>query len=233
MVVSFANVKPVADAGASTLVLEGETATLDGSASSDANHDTLTYKWSLISKPAGSDAALSNVTAQRATFVPDLPGAYVAQLIVNDGFVDSDAKTVTIQVFGESRLGSLANQERVAACHCRAWQYGAHQCQQCHHPKRVAELEARSKNPNMKNALLNKTNAVLADLQAGDVPAALDKLKNDILPKTDGCATTGSPDKNDWIIDSAAQAKIYPILTEIIAELGMRFLTGEDVAYYK
>ena len=72
----------------------------------------------------------------------------------------------------------------------------------------------------MKNALLNKTNTVLANLQAGDVSAALDKIKNDILAKTDGCAVTGSPDKNDWIIDSAAQAKIYPSLMEIIAKFG-------------
>jgi hypothetical protein len=41
---------------------------------------------------------ISNPTAQMATFVPDLPGTFVAQLIVNDGIVDSTPATVQIQV---------------------------------------------------------------------------------------------------------------------------------------
>lgn len=35
----------------------------------------------------------------------------------------------------------------------------------------------------------------------------------------DGCAATGSHDKNDWIIDCAAQSQVYNDLLEIIAEL--------------
>jgi hypothetical protein len=35
----------------------------------------------------------------------------------------------------------------------------------------------------------------------------------------DGCAATGAPDKNDWIIDGAAQSQVYNDLREIIAEL--------------
>lgn len=201
VVVSFTNIKPVADPGTSFSVLEGETATLNGSGSSDANQDPLTYKWSLTSKPPGSEAAMNNPTAVTATFVPDLPGEYVAHLIVNDGFMDSDAKTVTIQ--------SLVNPNWVAL-----------QIKYELQPAIAALPNMAIKNPNMKNALLNKTNAVLADLQAGDVSAALDKLKNDILAKTDGCATTGAPGNNDWIKDCATQAQIYPLLMEIIAELG-------------
>ena len=36
----------------------------------------------------------SHSTAEIASFVPDLPGTYVVQLIVNDGFVDSAPATV-------------------------------------------------------------------------------------------------------------------------------------------
>ena len=43
---------------------------------------------------------------------------------------------------------------------------------------------------------------------------ALDKLENDILRKTNGCAETGEPDKNDWIKTCEAQEKIYPLIIE-------------------
>ncbi len=48
--------------------------------------------------------------------------------------------------------------------------------------------------------------------------AALQKLENDILPKTDGCGLTGAPDANDWIGSCATQADFYePILGAIAA----------------
>ncbi|HEX9882518.1 MAG TPA: hypothetical protein VGA79_01005 [Desulfobaccales bacterium] len=46
--------------------------------------------------------------------------------------------------------------------------------------------------------------------------AALDKLETDILPKTDGCATQGEPDKNDWIKDCATQQQVYPAVVQTI-----------------
>jgi hypothetical protein len=39
----------------------------------------------------------SHSTAEIASFVPDLPGTYVVQQIVNDGFVDSAPATVEIE----------------------------------------------------------------------------------------------------------------------------------------
>ena len=45
---------------------------------------------------------------------------------------------------------------------------------------------------------------------------ALDKLQNDILQKTDGCATESSPDKNDWIITCENQAIVYPLILRAI-----------------
>ena len=43
----------------------------------------------------------SHSTAEIASFVPDLPGTYVMQLIVNDGFADSAPATVEIEAVRE------------------------------------------------------------------------------------------------------------------------------------
>ncbi|MDP2167086.1 MAG: DUF1566 domain-containing protein, partial [Thermodesulfovibrionales bacterium] len=91
-----ANSTPVANAGLDQNVATGSVVTLDGSGSSDANGDLLTYKWTLTSMPSGSTAALSSTTAAKPTFTADKDGSYVASLVVNDGTVDSAADTVMI-----------------------------------------------------------------------------------------------------------------------------------------
>jgi hypothetical protein len=90
------NVAPAADAGAAQNVLTGTTVTLDGSKSSDANGDLITYSWKFTSKPAGSNAVLTNSTSAKPAFTADLAGSYVASLIVNDGKLNSTAVTVTV-----------------------------------------------------------------------------------------------------------------------------------------
>ena len=94
--ISTSNSAPVADAGPDQITQVGSTVTLDGSSSSDADGDGLTFSWALITVPAGSTATLSDSSAVKPTFDIDLPGIYVAQLIVNDSTVDSAADTVSI-----------------------------------------------------------------------------------------------------------------------------------------
>ena len=93
---SVANAAPVANAGVAQNVIAGKVVNLDGSASSDANGDMLTYVWTLTSKPAGSSAALSSTTSARPTFTADVAGTYVGTLTVNDGKVNSAAVTVAV-----------------------------------------------------------------------------------------------------------------------------------------
>ena len=93
---SAANSAPVANAGAFQNVVAGQLVSLDGTASSDANRDLLTYKWVLISKPVGSNAGLSSTTSSRPTFTADLIGTYVLSLQVNDGKLNSELSYVSI-----------------------------------------------------------------------------------------------------------------------------------------
>jgi hypothetical protein len=91
------NVAPVANAGPDQGgITLGSLVTLDGSASTDGDSDPLTYSWTLLTKPAGSAAVLANPTSVTPTFTVDLAGDYTAQLIVNDGTVDSAPDSVII-----------------------------------------------------------------------------------------------------------------------------------------
>jgi hypothetical protein len=93
---SVANAAPVANAGTNQNVTVPATVTLDGSASSDANRDPLTYLWTLVSRPTSSTAALSSTTSAKPTFSADIAGVYVASLVVNDGILSSPVTTTTI-----------------------------------------------------------------------------------------------------------------------------------------
>ena len=101
------NSAPVANAGSSQNVDTNSVVNLDGSASTDADGDLLTYAWSFVSVPNGSAAAssLSDSTATNPTFTADVAGNYVLRLVVNDGTADSEPATVTISaVYFEPRV---------------------------------------------------------------------------------------------------------------------------------
>ena len=90
------NYPPVANAGPAQTVFVGTTVQLDGSGSTDRDGNPLTYRWSFVSIPSRSTAHLNGANTVKPTFVPDVPGSYTVQLIVNDGLVDSSPATVTI-----------------------------------------------------------------------------------------------------------------------------------------
>jgi hypothetical protein len=111
------NAPPVAAVGANQSVLTGSVVNLDGSASTDANRDRLTYKWSLISKPTGSTAELLKPLEVKASFTADVAGVYVAGLVVNDGKLPSESAVVLVQVSDKNaapvaRTGPSQNVEK-------------------------------------------------------------------------------------------------------------------------
>ncbi len=79
------NQPPTADAGQDITVVRGSLATLDGSNSSDPESTELSFLWSLLSTPAGSNAQLVSTTEVRTSFTTDLAGTYRVQLLVSDG----------------------------------------------------------------------------------------------------------------------------------------------------
>ncbi|MHC4643503.1 MAG: hypothetical protein ACYS32_17820, partial [Planctomycetota bacterium] len=75
------------------------------------------------------------------------------------------------------------------------------------------------KSKNLKRSLLNKINTATEMIGKDMYSNALNKLQNDILPKMNGCAETGEPDKNDWIITCEEQSEIYPLIIETIEDV--------------
>ena len=202
--ISFANVKPVANAGSGQSVVIGDMVTLNGSGSTDANLDPLTYKWNLAAVPADSSLGDWTAATMTAAFKPDVPGDYVAQLVVNDGFVDSVGSTAQIHVAASRNWVTEKLRNLIADI------------------GNIGYLpDDTFKNKNMRNALINKLNAVIATVDARNYQEAITKLQDDILAKTNGCAesTPPTPDKNDWILKCVYQEMIYPELQDIITHL--------------
>lgn len=91
------NSPPVSNAGGDQTVAELSNVNLNGSASSDADGDALTYAWL---QTAGSNVVLSDVSIAQPSFTsPDVtaPETLTFELTVNDG-TDSVADTVDINV---------------------------------------------------------------------------------------------------------------------------------------
>lgn len=89
------NCKPVAEAGPVRDVTTGTTVTLDGTLSSDADGDPLSYNWSF-----GADsptAPLSDELTGNPVFTTAKHGDYRLRLTVNDGTVDSREDFVIIR----------------------------------------------------------------------------------------------------------------------------------------
>lgn len=82
--------------GASRSVLTGVPVPLDGSASFDPDRSPRTFAWSFVSIPTGSSAVLSDPASVRPSFIPDLEGNYVVNLLVGDGRCWSAPASLTL-----------------------------------------------------------------------------------------------------------------------------------------
>lgn len=199
IIVSFDNAIPVSSVMLIKSVMQGEAACFDGGGSNDANGDPLSFTWTLTSRPVGSSAFIDELSSMEACITTDLAGNYEVTLIVNDGWVDSEPSTASVLVVSHLDATTMTLQEIIDAIN-------------------VID-PVNLKNKNMQKALSNKVNAVLELVEHGAYFEALDKLQKDLLGKTDGCAETGTPDKNDWLRDCGGQDQLYPLITEAIGYL--------------
>jgi len=88
---------PVANAGEDQVIAAIDTTVqLDGSQSTDPDGDAITFAWAITTKPDGSLAALSDSTADKPTFVADVRGDYVIELVVSDGLISSAPDSVSV-----------------------------------------------------------------------------------------------------------------------------------------
>jgi hypothetical protein len=84
VVIAVHNQPPIADAGPDQTAVVGSNVTLDGSGSTDPDHDPLAYLWAQIGGPS---IALSSTAAVMPTFVaPAEPAVLTFTLSVTDSF---------------------------------------------------------------------------------------------------------------------------------------------------
>ena len=94
--VTSGNKAPIANAGGP--YSGSSPITLDGTASTDPDGDSLTYSWSILSQPGGSSASFNDSTIAEPIFTANPAGEYTIQLTVSDpkGKFSSDTVTITI-----------------------------------------------------------------------------------------------------------------------------------------
>jgi len=95
-----ANSAPIADAGEDRFVtINSNSIFLDGSSSFDPDNDSISYHWTVVSKPAGANFTLSQSMTATPGFNSNIPGEYVFQLRVTDtpGLSSVDTVKITLE----------------------------------------------------------------------------------------------------------------------------------------
>ncbi|MDH5191912.1 MAG: PKD domain-containing protein [Gammaproteobacteria bacterium] len=194
------------------VLIEGDTINLTSTAKDD-NLDTFNYQWMIVTKPVGSAAALNDAALQNPSFDVDVAGDYTVSLVVQDEHgLASAAVTIPITVItaADAAVGTINDLKDI-----------------------IVNIDPGIlKNANQQNALTNKIDAVLDLIAQDELQLALDKLQNDILGKTDGCANSGyiKWDNNDWVKDCVVQKQLYTASTQQPPEAGAGVI--DDVIYY-
>jgi len=111
------NQQPLANAGNDKEVITGSVFSLDGTKSSDPEDDQLTYSWSILSKPDGSKAVLSDSTFKKPTVKTDLSGDYLYSLVVSDGINTSLSDEVKVTVVSNNPPVALAGNDQTKTEH--------------------------------------------------------------------------------------------------------------------
>lgn len=102
----ISSTRPIASAGPDSRVKPRQYATLDGTASYDADGEPLTYLWTVVKQPAGASPTILNHTAPTATFRSEMLGSYLLTLVVDDGIQASLPDTVEVLVTNKSSVSN-------------------------------------------------------------------------------------------------------------------------------
>jgi hypothetical protein len=73
--------------------------------------------------------------------------------------------------------------------------------------------------PGTKNILLAELNVAELQVVLNRYAPAATTLQKVVLPRMDGCAKTGTPDRDDWVRTCLAQGQLYPQVQNLIQEL--------------
>jgi PKD repeat protein len=110
------NLAPAADPGGPYTGRPGQSVVFDGSGSADPNGDPLTYNWDFGDGGMGEGVETSHIYAAA--------GTYRVALVVNDGQLDSDAVTTTVDITEavDQSDGEALYNTNCAVCHADPWE---------------------------------------------------------------------------------------------------------------
>jgi hypothetical protein len=121
-------------AGPIVAVRVGETAVLDASKSYARSGEPMSYSWSFTHKPDGSKAELQDATTATPSFVTDVRGVYMLQLVVSaEGISSQRSITSVVATVPPERFTGPFRHEGLSS-----------DCVNCHHDGFSANITTRS-----------------------------------------------------------------------------------------
>jgi len=84
---------------------------LDGTTSSSSDSRKLNFYWTLVSKPEGSKAQLSNPSSPVPSFIADQFGNYEVSLKVDNGVLESEMVSVSIQAANQQPVANAGSDQ--------------------------------------------------------------------------------------------------------------------------
>jgi hypothetical protein len=104
---------PNAQPGPSRIVKAGTSVQLDGSSSFDILQDSITFNWTLTSKPLNSNATLIAPDTSRPYFTTDIAGQYVISLTVSNDLLVGSPRQAIIVAKDDVEPPSISNPYRI------------------------------------------------------------------------------------------------------------------------
>ncbi len=113
IVITTGNTEPNAIIEADNLNKKiGDVVTFNGLKSNDTNQDEITYRWTILKAPAGSNVTLQSINLPETQLTIDVSTKserlYTVQLIVNDGDKNSEPVTVDIMTVNTPPVANIA-----------------------------------------------------------------------------------------------------------------------------